>query len=106
MNDKQQSIEWYIIGRHDLEIESRLGEIEPVEYGEALMKLEKQAREMYKNEIEMTKLETIEITIIKHCAEMSTRRASTYADGYSEGYKRALEYMINTIQNKISTKEQ
>lgn len=64
-----------------------------------------ESRKMYEHQIEMVKLEAIEITIIKHCAEISTRRASSYADGYSEGYKRALEYMIDSIKNKISTKE-
>ena len=29
----------------------------------------------------------------------------SYSDGYKEGYKRALEYMIDSIKNKISTKE-
>ena len=51
-NYKQSSLEWYIIERHDLEINSRLGEIEPVQYGEELLKLEQQAREMYRDEIE------------------------------------------------------
>jgi hypothetical protein len=58
-----------------------------------------------KANIRIAELDAIDITIIKHCAEISTRRASSYADGYSEGYKRALEYMIDSIKNKISTKE-
>jgi hypothetical protein len=58
-----------------------------------------------KANIRIAELDAIDITIIKHCAEISTRRASSYSDGYSEGYKRALEYMIDSIKNKISTKE-
>lgn len=58
-----------------------------------------------KANIRIAELDAIDITIIKHCAEISTRRASSYADGYSEGYKRALEYMYQVIDTQIKTKE-
>ena len=58
-----------------------------------------------KANIRIAELDAIDITIIKHCAEISTRRASSYADGYSEGYKRALEYMYQVIYTQIKTKE-
>ena len=31
MSNKQSSVEWYIIERHDIEIQSRLGKISPIE---------------------------------------------------------------------------
>ena len=43
----------------------------------------KQAKEMYQDEIEAA--------AIKQCATESTIKASSYAEGYTEGYKRALE---------------
>ena len=58
-----------------------------------------------KANIRIAELDAIDITIIKHCAEISTRRASSYADGYSEGYRRALEYINHIIDTQIKTKE-
>ena len=57
----------------------------------------KQAKEMYKDEMEAV--------IIKHCAEIGTSNASAYSDGYKEGYQRALDYITDTIKNKIEIKE-
>ena len=63
-----------------------------------------EARKMHNHEIEMAKIEALEIEIIKQCAEQSTSEASKYAEGYKEGYKRALEYITDTIKNKIEIK--
>jgi uncharacterized coiled-coil protein SlyX len=43
-----------------------------------------------------------ELGQIEILASQATEKASTYADGYNEGYKRAFEYMIDAIKNKIS----
>ena len=51
MNDKQSSIEWYIIQRHNIEIQSRLGKISSTQYDEQLIKIEEQAKAMHKEEI-------------------------------------------------------
>jgi flagellar biosynthesis/type III secretory pathway protein FliH len=51
-------------------------------------------------EIEKDQMEAI---IIKECAEQSTLEASKYAEGYKEGYNRALEligWYIKNITNK------
>jgi len=56
----------------------------------------REAKEMYNDEMEAV--------IIKHCAEIGTSNASAYSDGYKEGYKRACDYMIDTIKNKIEIK--
>ena len=49
-NNKQSSIEWYIIERHNIEIQSRLGLISPIEYDAKLIKIEEQAKAMHKEE--------------------------------------------------------
>jgi len=50
-NNKQSSVEWYIIERHTIEIQSRLGLISPIEYDAKLIKIEEQAKAMQKEEI-------------------------------------------------------
>jgi hypothetical protein len=50
-NNKQSSVEWYIIERHNIEIESRLGKISSIEYDAKLIKAEQQAKAMRKKEI-------------------------------------------------------
>lgn len=50
-NNKQSSVEWYIIERHNIEIQSRLGKISPTQYDEQLIKIEEQALAMHKEEI-------------------------------------------------------
>ena len=49
-NNKQSSVEWYIIERHIMEIQSRLGLISPIEYDAKLIKIEEQAKAMHKEE--------------------------------------------------------
>ena len=51
-NNKQSSVEWYIIERHNIEIQSRLGKISSTQYDEQLIKIEEQAKAMHKEEIE------------------------------------------------------
>ena len=50
-NNKQSSVEWYIIERHNIEIQSRLGKISSTQYDEQLIKIEEQAKAMHKEEI-------------------------------------------------------
>ena len=50
-NNKQSSVEWYIIERHSIEIQSRLGLISPIEYDAKLIKIEEQAKAMHEEEI-------------------------------------------------------
>ena len=50
-NNKQSSVEWYIIERDNIEIQSRFGEISPIEYDAKLIKIEEQAKAMHKEEI-------------------------------------------------------
>lgn len=56
-NNKQSSVEWYIIERHNIEIQSRLGEISPIEYDAKLIKIEEQAKAMHKEEIRVAYME-------------------------------------------------
>ena len=50
-NKQSSSIEWYIIERHNIEIQSRLGKISSTQYDEQLIKIEEQAKAMHKEEI-------------------------------------------------------
>ena len=50
-NKKLSSVEWYIIERHNIEIQSRLGKISSTQYDEQLIKIEEQAKAMHKEEI-------------------------------------------------------
>jgi len=45
------SVEWYIIERHNIEIQSRLGKISSTQYDEQLIKIEEQAKAMHKEEV-------------------------------------------------------
>ena len=53
----------------------------------------------YLAEAEAMYKDAIELAIIKQCAEQSTSEASKYADGYKEGYNRALELIQWYIKN-------
>ena len=53
----------------------------------------KQAKERYNEEIEAA--------IIKQCATESTSKASSYAEGYTAGYNRALELSKWAISNLV-----
>ena len=56
---------------------------------------------MEHNEIEQAELDAKEIVIIKELATQSTSEASKYAEGYKEGYNRAIELTKWTISNLI-----
>ena len=52
-NNKQQTaVDSYTIRRHNIEIQSRLGKINAIEYDEELTKAEQQAKEMEKEKHE------------------------------------------------------
>ena len=61
-------------------------------FDENLALLEKY-KEMYKDEMEAVRIEI--------CAEKSTSEANKYAEGYKEGYNRAIELTKWTISNLI-----
>ena len=53
-NKQSSSIEWYIIERHNIEIQSRLGLISLTQYDEQLIKIEEQAEAMNKEQHRQT----------------------------------------------------
>ena len=61
-------------------------------FDENLALLEKY-KEMYRDEIEAA--------IIKQCATESTIKASSYSEGYKDGYNRALELSKWAISNLV-----
>lgn len=70
----------------------------------SLKQLER-AKKIETEYIEQAELDAKEIVIIKECAERSTLDASSYAEGFTRGYNRALEYMVNSIENQIKIKQ-
>jgi hypothetical protein len=90
---KQTSIDWFFekLTEHQIIKVNLTTYVDKVQYKHEI--LLEQAREMYQDEIEAA--------IIKQCAEESTSAASSYAEGYTAGYKRALElveWKIKTIK--------
>ena len=90
---KQTSIDWFIekLIEHQIIKVNLTSYSDKVKYKHEI--LLDQAREMYQDEIEAA--------IIKQCAEESTSAASSYAEGYTAGYQRALElveWKIKTIK--------
>ena len=83
-NSKQSSVEWLI----DRIKNQHLYPFVPLD------ELEKQAKAMYKDEMEAF--------IIKQSAEESTLNASAFAIGYSSGYKRALDLVKWKIDNELN----
>jgi hypothetical protein len=85
-NDKQSSVEWLLD-----QITYNNG------YGQRFIDTEdltsyfEQAKAMHKEEVDQSYRDGFEFALINECAKQSTSDASKYAEGYSEGYKRALE---------------
>ena len=68
--------------------------------------LTQECEAMHKEEIEQAELDAKEIVIIKHCATESTKEAAIYADGYKNGYERALQLIKWQIKHLLPTAEQ
>jgi hypothetical protein len=86
MSDKQQTaVEWFaqqLYERFTMKGDGKLYQL-----------LFEQAKEIEKDQMDAE--------IIKICAEQSTSEASKYAQGYKEGYKRAIELSKWTLSNLI-----
>lgn len=64
-----------------------------------------EVKAMHKEEIDQSYRDGFEFALINECAKQSTSDASQYAEGYSEGYKRALELIEWKIQNELKEKK-
>ena len=82
MNNKQSSVEWYIIERHNIEIQSRLGLISPIEYDAKLIKIEEQAKEMEKKQHKKTWLDST--SQFDNAAEMTFKK--DFDEHYNKTY--------------------
>ena len=73
MSNKQTAVEWYIIERHNIEIQSRLGKISSTQYDEQLIKIEEQAKETEKQQIIKYQTQILQNHLTdesaKYCAE-------------------------------------
>jgi hypothetical protein len=94
MSDKQQTaVEWFIEKLLDLDYEYGKGLITLAVWSERKKSLIEHAKEIEKDQMDAE--------IIKICAEQSTSEASKYAQGYKEGYKRAIELSKWALSNLI-----
>ena len=83
-NNKQSSVEWYIIERHNIEIQSRLGKISSTQYDEQLIKIEEQAKAMHKTEHGKTWDDAMENMKARGGNDM--RAYTDFDDYYAETY--------------------
>ena len=97
-NDKKISIEWFF----NQLVANRIIVINGTTYWDKVKTkyeiLLEQAKEMHQEEIDQSYRDGFEFALINECAKQSTSEASKYADGYKEGYNRAIEnakYQIN-----------
>jgi hypothetical protein len=91
-NKKQTAVEWLFEQFYDNE-------------GMLTTKKLMKAIEMEKEQRKTDYQDGKDFAIINKCAEQSTLDASSYAEGFTRGYSSALEYMINSIENQIKTKQ-
>ena len=70
------------------------------------MELKQQAKAMHQEEIDQSYRDGFEFSLINECAKKSTSEASAYSDGYSEGYKTALQLVKWKIDNELRTNTQ
>lgn len=61
----------------------------------------REAKQMHNEEMQTQYQDGRESVIIEHLAVLSTSNASSYSDGYKEGYNRAIELTKWTITNLI-----
>ena len=93
-NETQKTaVEWYSRRLFEIEIAHNQGVINSDVYVKSKTHALEQAKEMYKDEMEAVRIEI--------CAEKSTSEANKYAEGYKEGYNRAIELTKWTISNLI-----
>jgi hypothetical protein len=101
-NKEQNPIDWLSNQFYKLFEQYSEGDFDRSTFNELMLYDTYTARKMYQEKIEQAELDAKEIVIIKQCAEQSTSDASQYADGYAEGYKRALDYITMAIKNAKS----
>jgi 1,4-alpha-glucan branching enzyme len=65
------------------------------------MELKQQARKMYRDEIEAAAI----ISSAEQSTKAASQKTEAFAIGYDQGYKRAVDYMKETLKNKIEIKE-
>jgi hypothetical protein len=101
-NNKQDNpIDWLSNQFYKLFEQYSEGDFDRSTFNELMLYDTYTARKMYQEKIEQAELDAKEIVIIKECAEQSTSEASKYAEGYKEGYNRAIELTKWTISNLI-----
>ena len=103
-NKQSSSIDWLISQlQRSKDWHRVLNEISQM--SSARVEIIEQAKAMHQEEIDQSYRDGFEFALINECAKQSTSDASQYAEGYSEGYKRALELVEWKIQNELKEKK-
>jgi hypothetical protein len=105
-NNKQISIEWFFnqLVAHRIIVMNGTTYWDKVKTKYEI--LLEQAKEMHQEEIDQSYRDGFEFSLINECAKKSTSEASAYSDGYSEGYKTALQLVKWKIDNELRTNTQ
>jgi hypothetical protein len=105
-NNKQNSVMYFSRKSHQLFEMYSEGKITRIKLNISMTTLTQECEAMHKEEIEQAESDAKEIVIIKHCATESTKEAGIYADGYKNGYERALQLIKWQIEHLLPTAEQ
>jgi hypothetical protein len=82
INNKQHNpIDWLSNQFYELLEQYSQGDFDRITFNELMLAMTYKAREMYQ--------EKMEAEIIKQCATLSTIKASSYADGFNDGYMKS-----------------
>lgn len=105
-NNKQSSVEWFFnqLVAHRIIVMNGTTYWDKVKTKYEI--LLEQAKEMHQEEIDQSYRDGFEFSLINECAKKSTSEASAYSDGYSEGYKTALQLVKWKIDNELRTNTQ
>ena len=91
------SIKFYIWSLNKLMIQYETKEMTLIEYSDAHQELIKKAEEMYQDEIEAAAI----ISIAEQSTSAASANTEAFADGYRQGYNRALDLVEWKINNEL-----
>lgn len=96
-NNKQHNpIDWLSNQFYELLEQYSQGDFDRITFNELMLAMTYKAREMYQ--------EKMEAEIIKQCATLSTIKASSYADGFNDGYMKSSRTTGTTNTTFLCTK--
>ena len=88
-NKQHNPIDWLSNQFYELLEQYSEGNFDRITFNELMLEATYKAREMYEDKMEAE--------IIKQCATLSTIKASSYEDGFNDGYMKAMRTTITKI---------